>query len=81
VFILWGIGAFVGTMLAGKVLALHTLKDVSGPIQHNWREIWMTPAIGASAVLVIFLIFFREPTRKTTEPAFVQTTDPELETV
>jgi nucleoside transporter len=64
-FILWGIGAFVGTMLAGKVLAMHTLSGVSGAIQHNWREIWITPALGATAVLVIFLIFFREPAKKT----------------
>jgi MFS family permease len=63
-FILWGIGAFVGTMLAGKVLALRTLTNVTGPIQHNWREIWMTPALGAGAVLVLFLIFFRDPPRK-----------------
>src|SRR4029450_8474797 len=42
-FILWGIGAFVGTMLAGKVLAMHTLTNVPGPIQHNWREIWRRP--------------------------------------
>src|SRR5213594_1636457 len=47
-FILWGIGAFVGTMLAGKVLAMHTLTGVAGPIQHNWREIWLTPALGAT---------------------------------
>src|SRR5437660_4177238 len=47
-FILWGIGAFVGTMLAGRVLAMHLLTNVSGPIQHNWRQIWMTPALGAS---------------------------------
>lgn len=66
-FILWGIGAFVGTMLAGKVLAMHTLTGVSGPIQHNWREIWVIPAIGATAVLVIFMIFFREPPKKLRE--------------
>src|SRR6185436_119700 len=42
-FILWGIGAFVGTMLAGRVLALHTLANATGPIQHDWRAIWMTP--------------------------------------
>jgi len=60
-FILWGVGAFVGTMLAGKVLAMHTLTGTTGPIQHQWREIWMTPALGAAAVLVIFLIFFRDP--------------------
>src|SRR5207244_3667440 len=64
-FILWGIGAFVGTMLAGKVLAMHTLTGVAGPVQHNWREIWLTPALGATAVLIIFMIFFREPPRKT----------------
>jgi nucleoside transporter len=64
-FILWGIGAFVGTMLAGKVLAMHTLTGVPGVIQHNWRAIWMTPALGATAVLIIFMIFFREPPRKT----------------
>ncbi len=63
-FILWGIGAFVGTMLAGRILAQHTLVNVPGPIQHNWREIWMAPALGASAVLVIFMIFFRDPSRK-----------------
>jgi len=60
-FILWGIGAFVGTMLAGRVLALHTLTNATGPIQHDWRAIWMTPALGACAVLIIFLIFFRDP--------------------
>ena len=63
-FILWGIGAFVGTMLAGKVLALHTLTGVAGPIQHNWRDIWMTPAFGAGAVLIIFMIFFRDPPKR-----------------
>lgn len=60
-FILWGVGAFVGTMLAGKVLAAHKLADAAGPILHDWKGIWMTPAIGAAVVMVIFLIFFRDP--------------------
>jgi hypothetical protein len=68
-FILWGIGAFVGTMLAGKVLAMHTLSGVAGPVQHNWREIWLTPALGATAVLVIFAIFFREPPKQSSVSA------------
>ncbi len=62
-FILWGVGAFVGTMLAGKVLEMHKLASPAGSIQHDWHAIWMTPALGATAVLVIFLIFFREPAR------------------
>ncbi len=77
-FILWGIGAFVGTMLAGKVLAMHTLTGVQGPILHNWRQIWMTPALGAAVVLVVFVIFFREP--KPVVPSAVDKLKPELET-
>lgn len=64
-FILWGVGAFVGTTLAGKVLGMHTLPNATGPILHDWKSIWMTPALGACAVLVIFLIFFRDPPKKT----------------
>ncbi len=63
-FILWGIGAFVGTMLAGQVLGRNALQGAAGPILHNWQAIWMTPALGATAVLVIFLLFFRDPVRK-----------------
>jgi MFS family permease len=62
-FILWGIGAFVGTMLAGKVLAMHTYTIPQGPIAHDWLAIWLTPACGATVVLVIFALLFREPSR------------------
>ena len=60
-FILWGVGAFVGTYLAGKVLDAHQLATPQGAITHAWRSIWFTPAIGAAVVMVVFLIFFREP--------------------
>ena len=60
-FILWGIGSFVGTLLAGKLLEAGKLQGAAGPILHDWKSIWMQPALGAAAVLVVFLIFFREP--------------------
>ena len=60
-FILWGVGAFVGTLLAGKVLAAHKLAEPLGSLAHDWSGIWRTPAWGAVAVLVFFLIFFRDP--------------------
>ena len=68
-FILWGVGAFVGTLLAGKTLASHTLEKAQGTIAHDWKGIWMTPAIGAVVVMVVFLIFFREPAKATAAPA------------
>jgi len=63
-FILWGVGAFVGTLLAGKVLAAHKLALPVGDLTYDWQAIWKTPAWGAAAVLVIFLIFFRDPPKK-----------------
>ncbi len=63
-FVLWGAGAFVGTLLAGKVLAANELAVPQGALRHDWPHIWMTPAIGAVCVLAVFLVFFREPAKK-----------------
>jgi MFS family permease len=67
-FILWGVGNFVGTMLAGQVQSHHTHKDAAGNVSHDWYGIWILPAIGATAVLVVFLIFFREPRKAAAVP-------------
>jgi len=64
-FILWGVGAWVGTRLAGNVLAANKLAVAEGGMNYDWSKIWMTPAIGAAAVMVVFLIFFREPAKDT----------------
>jgi nucleoside transporter len=78
-FILWGIGAFVGTMLAGRVLAMHTLSEPVGAIAHRWQPIWMTPALGAVAVLIVFLLFFRDPPRTQAAPVVAGRRDENLE--
>ena len=63
-FILWGVGNFVGSTLAGKSQSLHTLAQPQDAIAHDWHGIWIWPAWGAVAVLVIFVIFFRDPPKK-----------------
>jgi MFS family permease len=60
-FILWGVGAFVGTNLAGISQQANTLAQPIGNIAHDWSSIWIYPAWGSVAVLVVFVIFFREP--------------------
>jgi nucleoside transporter len=68
-FILWGVGAFVGTLLAGQVLAKNALAVPINGMAHDWKAIWMTPAWGALVVLVIFVIFFRNPQKKSAPAA------------
>jgi nucleoside transporter len=63
-FILWGVGAFVGTWLAGRVMDSHKLAVPQGSIAHDWQGIWMTPAWLAVGVMVVFLVFFRNPAKK-----------------
>ncbi|MGV3725001.1 MAG: MFS transporter [Actinomycetota bacterium] len=60
-FILWGIGAFVGTWLAGQVQGRYEIPVTALGLKHDWQTIWMIPAIGAAVVLVVFMLFFREP--------------------
>jgi len=66
-FILWGVGALVGTFLAGRVLSAHTLATPVNGFSHDWEAIWRVPAWGALGVLVIFIIFFRNPPGKRTD--------------
>lgn len=75
-FILWGVGAFVGTFIAGKVQGAHEVRLPDGTQAHDWSGIWLQPAWMAVGVLVIFLIFFREPTARPDPTAPV---DPEAE--
>ena len=67
-FILWGVGAFVGTYLAGEVMGKHALAAPVNGLAHDWKAIWFTPAWGALGVLVVFLIFFREPVKAAAKP-------------
>ena len=65
-FILWGVGNFVGSTLSGVVQGRNTIPNSGDPPLHNWVPIWLTPALLATGVMVVFLIFFRETRR--TEP-------------
>ncbi len=64
-FILWGLGALVGTYIAGRVMAANELAvPTAEGLQHDWSAIWATPAWLSLGVLLVFLLFFRNPTGK-----------------
>lgn len=51
----YGVGMFIGSKLSGIVTDMYTANGVK-----NWTQIWMVPAYIAAAVLVIFLLAFRD---------------------
>src|SRR5438552_10846951 len=53
-----GVGMFIGSWLSGKVVDAFSL-GIAAETRHMWNRIWLVPAAGASAVLVLFAVFFR----------------------
>jgi nucleoside transporter len=70
-FIIWGLGAFVGTMLAGIVQQNYTLTEPRDGMAHDWSSLWLLPAWGAIVVLIVFVALFRDsrPASLAREPA------------
>jgi nucleoside transporter len=69
IFITYGIGMFVGSWICGKVVDMYATTSAAGAIVHNWRSIWMVPAIGSAIVLFIFLVGFRNEERAPSKSA------------
>ena len=57
-FLTNGVGYFIGAFVSGRVVDAYLV----GLNQHNWHAIWMVPAIGAAAILVVFAVAFRPKT-------------------
>ena len=54
-FVTLGFGMLIGSWVSGRVVDAYRL-DAGG---HAWTSIWLVPAAGAAAVLVLFALFFR----------------------
>ena len=67
-FITYGVGMFVGSFICGPVVDRYKRVLADGTIGHDWRSIWLVPAIGSALVLLFFLVGFREK-EGTEEPA------------
>ena len=57
-FVTLGVGMFIGSWLSGLVVDRFSVAGVAG-VEHAWRSIWLVPAAGAGAVLLLFALFFR----------------------
>lgn len=65
-FATYGVGMGIGSFLSGKVLTKYT-SVVDGVTKHDWNGVWMIPAYIAAAVLILFILFFKDNTRNVVE--------------
>lgn len=59
-FLIWGIALLVGNFICGKLIAINTTMDVSGVKVYNWNLIFGIITVYSVAVLILFLIFFKQ---------------------
>src|SRR5207244_2068464 len=65
-----GVGMFIGSWLSGKVVDVFSF-TAGAETHHLWDRIWLVPAAGAAAVLVLFALFFRGPAKGAIEAEVV----------
>ncbi len=53
----------LGSWLSGYVVDLYTRTGADGSITHAWRSIWLVSAVCSAAVLLLFLLTFRDSDR------------------
>src|SRR6478735_6129997 len=58
-FATYGVGMFIGTGFSGFATDYYTIDGV-----HQWKQIWFVPAAVAVAVLIYFILFFKEKDSK-----------------
>jgi len=68
-FITYGIGMFVGSWICGGIVDRYAKSLASGGVLHDWRSIWMVPAIASAVVLLFFWVGFRREERPPQQPA------------
>ena len=56
----YGIGMFIGSLIAGKVKDIYTTQGDAAIAITNWLKVWYVPAGIAAVVLLLFLLFFKD---------------------
>ncbi|HYE72118.1 MAG TPA: nucleoside permease [Blastocatellia bacterium] len=61
----YGVGMGIGSKLSGIVLDMYkTGTDATGKAIYNWQGVWMVPTVIAIAVLILFLLFFKDESKR-----------------
>ncbi|HWO88713.1 MAG TPA: nucleoside permease [Gemmatimonadales bacterium] len=66
-FVTNGVGYFIGAFVSGRVVDAYRLAGGG----HDWRQIWLVPAVLAGVILLLFALLFR-PREREPEPAVMK---------
>ena len=67
-FVTLGAGMFIGSLVSGRIVDAYATAG-----GHAWKQIWLVPAAGAAAVLLLFALFFRGETKPAVVSGFSRT--------
>ncbi len=67
-FLTYGVGMFIGSLLAGVALDFFTTSS-GGTVSHNWRSFWLVCSGGAGAILILVALFFQTRAKIETKTA------------
>jgi nucleoside transporter len=56
----YGVGMLIGSLVSGRVVEAYQVMRGTEIAGHDWRSIWIVPAVMAFVVIVIFALLFRE---------------------
>jgi nucleoside transporter len=67
VLVTLGLGMLIGTIVSGKLVEHYSSLGTDGVEKLvDWSRVWLAPTVGAAAILLIFVLLFRDRSRETT---------------
>jgi len=63
-FVTLGVGMFIGAWSSGRVVQAYASTGADSLVRHAWSSVWIVPAAGAAAVLVLFALAFKPNARR-----------------
>ena len=62
VFLTYGVGMFIGSLLSGGAVDYFT-RTVNGVVSRDWQAFWLSSSAGAGVILLMLLVFFKSKTK------------------
>ena len=59
-FVTLGVGLYIGSWASGKVVDRYSM-TLGGTVTHDWRSIWMVPAVGSRPANISISVVLPEP--------------------